>query len=55
MYWVSEQGLLDQVNTICRNKWMTELKMEELERKVTRNNSSLKNITSFLTNPFISG
>ena len=33
MFWVSEQGLVDQTNTICRFSWMTEL--EELERKVT--------------------
>ena len=32
---VSEQRLVDQANTICRNSWMTELELEELERKVT--------------------
>ena len=31
MFWVSEQRLVDQANTIFRNSWMTEL---ELERKV---------------------
>ena len=25
MFWVSEQGLVDQTNTICRFSWMTEL------------------------------
>ena len=35
MFWVSEQRLVDQANTICRNSWMTELEKEELERKVT--------------------
>ena len=35
MFWVSEQRLVAQVNTICRNSWMTELEIEELERKVT--------------------
>ena len=35
MFWVSEQILVDQANTICRNSWMTELEIEELERKVT--------------------
>ena len=35
MFWVSEQRLVDQANTILRNSWMTELEMEELERKVT--------------------
>ena len=35
MFWVSEQRLVDQANTICRNSWMTELEIEELERKVT--------------------
>ena len=35
MFWVPEQRLADQANTICRNSWMTELEIEELERKVT--------------------
>ena len=39
MSWVSEQRLVDQANTICRNSWMTELEIEELERKVTGSNS----------------
>ena len=32
MFWVSEQRLVDQANTIHRNSWMTELEIEELER-----------------------
>ena len=39
IFWVSEQRLLDQVNAIRRNSWMTELEIEELERKVTGSNS----------------
>ena len=39
MFWVSEQGLVDQANTICRNSLMTELEIEELERKVTGSDS----------------
>ena len=39
MFWVSEQRLVDQTNTIRRNSWMTELEREELERKVTESNS----------------
>ena len=35
MFWVSEQRLVDQGNTIRRDSWMTELEIEELERKVT--------------------
>ena len=35
MFWVSEKRLVDQANTICRNSWITELEIEELERKVT--------------------
>ena len=31
MFWVSEQGLVDQANTIRRNNWMTELEREELK------------------------
>ena len=39
MFWVSEQRLVDQANTVCRNSWMTELEIEELERKVTGSDS----------------
>ena len=39
MFWVSEQRLVDQANTVCKNSWMTELEIEELERKVTGSNS----------------
>ena len=39
MFWVSEQKLVDQANTIRRNSWMTELEIEKLERKVTGGNS----------------
>ena len=35
MFWVSEQRLVDQANTIRRNSWMTELEIEKLESKVT--------------------
>ena len=35
MFWVSEQRLVDHANTIRRNSWMTELEIEELEKKVT--------------------
>ena len=39
MFWLSEQRLVDQANTIRRNSWMTELEIEELERKVTGSDS----------------
>ena len=39
MLWVSEQRSVDQANTICRNSLMTELEIEELERKVTGSDS----------------
>ena len=39
MFWVSEQRLVDQANAIRRNSWMTDLKIEELERKVTGSDS----------------
>ena len=39
MFWVSEQKLVDQANTIRRNSWMTELEIEELEREVTGSDS----------------
>ena len=35
MFWVSQQRLVDQANTIHRNSWVIELEVEELERKVT--------------------
>ena len=38
-FWVSEQRLIDQTNTILRNSWMTELEIEELARKVTGSDS----------------
>ena len=41
MFWVSEQRLVDQANTIFRNSWMTELDIEELERKVTGSDSAI--------------
>ena len=34
MFWVPGQRLVDQPNTILRNSWMTELKIEELERNL---------------------
>ena len=39
IFWVSEQRLVDQANTIRRNSRMTELEIEELERKVTGSDS----------------
>ena len=39
MFWVSEQRLVDEANTIRRNSWMTDLEIEELERKVTGSDS----------------
>ena len=39
MFWASEQRLVDQANTIRSNSWMTELEIEELERKVTGSDS----------------
>ena len=39
MFRVSEQRLADQANTIRRNSWITELEIEELERKITGSDS----------------
>ena len=39
MFWVSEQRLVDQANTIRGNSWMTEVEIKELERKVTGSDS----------------
>ena len=39
IFWVSEQRLVDQTNTIRRNSWMTDLEVEELERNLPENDS----------------
>ena len=39
MFWVSGQRLVDQANTIHGNSWITELEIEQLERKVTGSDS----------------
>ena len=39
MFWVSEQRLVDQAKTLCRNSWMTELEIEELKRNLAENDS----------------
>ena len=39
MFCVSEKRLVDQANAVQRNNWMTELEIEELERKVTGSDS----------------
>ena len=39
IFWVSEQRLVDQANTIRRNSWMTELEIKELEKNFVENNS----------------
>ena len=39
MFWVSEQKLVDQANTFCKNSWMTELEIEGLERNLAENYS----------------
>ena len=39
MFWVSEQRLVDQANAIRRNSWMTDVEIEELERKATGSDS----------------
>ena len=39
MFWASEQRLVDLVNTIRRNSWMTELEIEELERNLAEDDS----------------
>ena len=39
MFWVSEERLVDQANTIRSNSWMTELEIEELDRKRARSDS----------------
>ena len=39
MFWVSEQRLVDQANTIHRDSWMTELVIKELERNLAENDT----------------
>ena len=42
IFWVSDQRLVDQANTIRWNSWMTELEIEQLERKVTGSDSVIE-------------
>ena len=42
MFWVSEQRLVDQANTIRRNSWMTELEIEELESVLVEETRSVE-------------
>ena len=42
MFWDSEQRLVDQANTIRRNSCITELEIEELERKLTESDSVIE-------------
>ena len=39
MFFVAEQRLVDQANTIRGNSWMTELQIKQLEGKVTESDS----------------
>ena len=39
MFWVPEQRFVDQANTIHRNSLMTELEIEQLERRVSGSDS----------------
>ena len=39
MFWVLEQRLVEQANTIRRNSWMAKLEIEELERNLAENDS----------------
>ena len=39
IFWVSEQKLVDQANSIRSNSSMTKLEIEELEKKVTGSDS----------------
>ena len=39
MFWVSKQRSVDQTNIIHSNSWMTEIDIEDLERKVTGSDS----------------
>ena len=41
MFWVSEQRLVNQANTIGRNSQMTKLETEGLERKVTESDNAV--------------
>ena len=39
MFWVSEQRLVDQANTIRRNSWLIDLDIEKLERNLAENDN----------------
>ena len=42
MFWVSEQRLVEQENTIRGSSWMTVLEIEELERNLPENDSYIE-------------
>ena len=39
MFWVSEQRLVDQANTVRNNSWMNDLEIKKLERNSAENDS----------------
>ena len=40
-FWLNkDQRLVDQVNSTCRNSWITELEIKELERNLAENDSN---------------
>ena len=51
MFWVSEQRPVDQANTIWMNSYMTEIKIEEMERTLAENDrgNNLGEVTDILT------
>ena len=44
-FWVSEQRLVDQANTIHRDSWMTELEIEKLDGNLAENDSYKEEIS----------
>ena len=42
MFWVSEQRLVDQANTIRRNSWMTELEVTESDSAIVEEARSVE-------------
>ena len=51
MFWVSEQRPVDHANTIWMNSYMTEIKIEELERTLAQKDrgNNLGEVTDILT------
>ena len=55
LFFITEQRLVDQANNTCKSVWLTEIELEEIERKIkidsgNRNDTDPDNFTPQETN-----